>query len=55
MIIWEIIINDIITFNFFYKYSKTIADRLVPLVDQYLQHGISSIEFEIFLKMLLYT
>ena len=53
MTILEIIIKDIATFKKNCKYSKTIADRLISLIDlydlsmidQYLQHGLSVIDF----------
>ena len=53
MTIWGIIIKDIATFKKNCKYNKTIADRLVSLIDSYdlsvidqiLQHGLSVIDF----------
>ena len=52
MIIWELIIKDITTFLKNCKYSKTIADKLVSLIDSYdlsvidqiLQHDLSVID-----------
>ena len=53
MVILGIIIKNIETFKRNCKYSKTIADRLVSLIDlydlsiiyQYLQYGLSVIDF----------
>ena len=52
MTIWGIIIKDIATFKKNYKYSKTIVDRLVSLIDsydlsmidQFLQYDLSVID-----------
>ena len=52
MTIWEIIIKNIATFKKNCKYSKTITDKLVSLIDsydllviyQFLQYGLSVID-----------
>ena len=64
MTIWGIIIKNIATFKKNCKYSKTIVDRLVSLIDsydlsvidQFLQHGLSVIDSIIdrFWQILLY-